>query len=498
MDERKPDQPLIIQPVRPPLTHLDARQKQGRNWRASGAMVVTALLAVAALIWVFSYNAPTVTLVNPEGSDGARAVAKVNRAERAPFADLEYQRQLEAAKGRLAELVETQTALKESMQVGIWGEADYQKAMNRATDADLAFQEKRYEEAWIAYGDATEQFKALKARGEQLFSDHMKAGFDAVDRRDAAVAEAEFRAALVIKSEHPDAMAGLARAQKVPEVAEALRKAANHELAGRWPQALAAYDTALRIDPETKGITELRAKVGQATTDEQVRRNLSDGFAAMDTRQFERARTAFNRVLALDPNNPVAAGALAQVGSQNDVDRIKAGEDRGLAAEAAEDWNSALKVYREVLAIDSAIEFAKTGVTRAEAHQRAMSLLEKIRGAPEKLSSPQLFQEARSIVAEARQLTPGGPQLTQLIESVDALVKAYSEPVEVTLTSDGATTIILSTVGPLGTFSHKTVSLRPGEYTVVGSQSGCRDVRETIVVKPGMSPISVRCTERVN
>lgn len=493
-----PDQPIVIQPVTPPLSHLgESRQRTG-NWQRTVLVSVIALVAALALVWVFSFDAPTVQLVEPAGKDGARPAPAVTRQERAPFADLEYERQLEAAKGRLGELVEIQTALKESMQVGVWGEKEYQAAMDRATDADLAFQEKRYEDAWEAYGDATNQFKALMARGEALFKAHLDAGGKALDRRDAAGAEREFAAALIIKAGHPDAEAGLNRAKKIPAVAEALRKAANHELAGRWKDALAAYDEALRIDPETQGIAELRAKVGSASTQEQLRRLLSDGFAAMDTRQFDKARNLFNQVLALDPDNPVAAGALQQVSAQGDVDRIRAGEDRGLAAESREDWAAAIKAYEEVLAIDGAIEFARTGIVRARAHARTIELLGKIRGAPDKLSSPQLFQEARDILAEARTLQPGGPRLAEHIAAVDQLVKTYSEPVDVTLTSDGATSVILSTVGSLGTFSRKTVALRPGEYTVVGSQQGCRDIRETIVVKPGMAPVSVRCNEPVN
>ncbi len=492
------DQPIVIQPVTPPLSHLgDAKQQRGNLTRLLG-MGGIATIAIAGLVWVFSFEAPKIKLTEPGGPDGTKNAPEVIRQERAPFADLEYERQLESAKERLGELVEIQTALKESMQVGLWGEKEYRATMNRATEADLAFQEKRYEDAWVAYGDATEQFKALMSKGDALFKSHLEAGSTALDHRDAGAAEREFASALIIKSGHPEAEAGLTRAKKIPAVAEALRKAANHELAGRWNDALAAYDEALQIDPQTKGVAALRAKVDSATTQEQIRRHLSEGFAAIDERQFDRARSAFNRVLALDPNNPVAAGALQQVSAQGDVDRIRAGEDRGLAAEKREDWTGALKAYDEVLAIDGAIEFAKAGALRAREHTRATELLEKIRKAPEKLSSPQLFQEARNIVADAKSLEPGGPKLSEHINAVEQLVRTYSEPVNVTLTSDGATSITLSTVGALGTFSKKSVSLRPGEYTVVGSQRGCRDIRETIVVKPGMKPVSVRCTERVN
>ena len=54
-------------------------------------------------------------------------------------------------------------------------------------------------------------------------------------------------------------------------------------------------------------------------------------------------------------------------------------------------------------------------------------------------------------------------------------------------------------VGRLGTFSHHTLELRPGTYTVVGARDGYRDVRLQLVVDPGrpMEPFVVRCEEEL-
>jgi hypothetical protein len=47
----------------------------------------------------------------------------------------------------------------------------------------------------------------------------------------------------------------------------------------------------------------------------------------------------------------------------------------------------------------------------------------------------------------------------------------------------------------LGTFDEKQLTLRPGAYTVIGSRDGCRDVRTSILVRPDMQPVDIRCTE---
>jgi len=491
------DQPIIIAPTRPPLSHLADARRVKHNWFRPLWMGTVAVALILALFWVFTIEAPRIDTRDTTTSKSTPLGDGDARPSRTPFADLEYERQLTAAKEKLESLVETQIALKESMQVGEWGAADYQAALTRATDGDVAFQEKRYEAAYLAYEAAAAAFSALKNRGEALYEQHLKAGQAALDQRDTASATREFETALIIRKDDPQALAGLARSRLLPEVIEHLRQATNHELAGNWTAALAAYDQVAKLDPETKGLAALRTRVGSQTTEQQIRDHLTQGFAAMKAQQFDRARSAFNRVLALDPGNSVAAGALAQVSNQGDINRIKAGEQTALAAETREDWAGAKKAYEAVLAIDSAIEFARTGVVRVDAHVRAIRVLAKIRAEPDKLSSAQLFAEAKSILQEARTLQPGGATLKGHIEAVSQLIERYSNPVDVTIRSDGKTDIVLSTVGNLGSFAARTVNLRPGEYTVIGSQNGCRDIRKTIIVKPDMEAVSVACSEVV-
>lgn len=492
------DQPIIIQPKRPPLSHLTDTRRVKRDWFRLAWMGAISVALICALLWVFNIEAPRVELKNNTAIDPVTAPDQgTTKPAHAPFADLEYERQLSAAKEKLESLVETQIALKESMQVGEWGTAAYQAALTKATDGDVAFQEKRYEAAYLAYDESAAAFNALKERGEALFEEHVTAGQSALDLRNPVTATRAFKAALIIRKDDPAALAGLERARLLPKVIELLRQATNHELAENWQAALAAYDQVAQVDPQTVGLATLRGKVGSLTTEQEIKSQLTQGFAAMKAQQFDRARTAFNRVLALDPANSVASGALAQVSNQGDINRIKSGEQTALAAEAREDWAGARKAYQAVLAIDGAIEFARSGVVRVDAHARATRVLAKVQAEPDKLSSTKLFAEAKDVLMEAKTLQPGGATLKSLIKTVSQLLERYSNPIDVTIRSDGKTDIVLSSVGNLGSFAARTVNLRPGEYTIIGSQNGCRDVRKTIIVKPDMDVVSVACDEAV-
>jgi hypothetical protein len=59
--------------------------------------------------------------------------------------------------------------------------------------------------------------------------------------------------------------------------------------------------------------------------------------------------------------------------------------------------------------------------------------------------------------------------------------------------------VVIYHVGRLGTFEEKQLKLRPGIYTVVGSRSGFRDVRQKFKVDANNQHISIfiHCEEPI-
>ena len=134
----------------------------------------------------------------------------------------------------------------------------------------------------------------------------------------------------------------------------------------------------------------------------------------------------------------------------------------------------------------------------AVSHQRVEDLLTRINAEPFKLSSEQLFLEAKAILREGQVLKFQTLKLVDLAEKTSQLLSVYAEPVEVVLLSDNATDILISNIGRLGKFQKKIVSLRPGRYTIRGSQIGCKDIYRTIDVSPDYNSVTLICEERLN
>lgn len=496
-----------IRPKSVPLTH-SAPERPSASTRpslrplAAGASVLLVMATAFVVFVVVPDLVQPPTLPGTPATDTAGATSDSPRPaardeKLPPFQALMKEQARARAQEELARFVELQLDLEQTMQVGQWGQAEYDAAKRLATAGDEQFLGESFEAAIESYAKAATALAALIEDGKARFASAMRDGRTALERRDEKNAAGAFARALTISPDDQEAQQGARRAVLLPEVNTAMREAKNHELAAEYRDALAVYERVRAMDPKTAGLEAGIRAARAGIQAETVKGHLSSGFAALEAGRLDAARAAFGQALKLDPGNPVALGGLEQVDDASAGRRLATLRGRAEAAEAAEDWETALQSYVAVLESDGNIQFARDGRQRALAQRRAATGLSRIAASPEKLSSPELFDQASDLLDDAMALTPRGPRLDARIREVTALLAAYRDPIPVVFVSDNRTQVTLSTIGRLGSFERKQLDLRPGSYTVIGSRDGCRDVRADIVVKPNMQPVDIRCTERL-
>ena len=492
----------IIQAQPAPLSHLEQEQAAGAgrpDWRVA-VLTVIVLACVGLAVWLPGRISKPVIADPAPAADTtpAQPRATAPQSAPAPFEQTQRQRAREAAQAALSAFVERQILLEDTMNVEGWGSAQLAQALDTAQSGDAQFLAERYDEALETYDEAAQMLLQVIELGNDTADELINAGRAAIDARDVQAAHDNLDRALAIRPEDQDAAALKKRASNLPEVISKLRDARNHELGGRWDQALAVYDEVQTLDPATQGLGALREGAAKRESGSEITRQISAGFAALDAGKFSAARGAFQQVLRLDPGNEIAQGGLQQVAQMHDLDRIRRLRSQGQAQLQQEQWADAIATFDQALQMDANLQFAISGSASAKSHQKAQRLLSTIAGAPQKLSSESLYLQAQSIVAEAQALPYAGAELTGLIEQVSELLTLYRDPVDVVLLSDNATDIIVSNVGRLGTFERKTLALRPGQYTIRGSQHGCRDIYLTVDILPGIEPLDLRCPDRLN
>ena len=179
--------------------------------------------------------------------------------------------------------------------------------------------------------------------------------------------------------------------------------------------------------------------------------------------------------------------------------RIETYRQKAAAAERDEDWDQALDAYLQVLKIDSNVQFAAQGQIRAQERIRIEKRINFFLQKPSALTSDRQLNNAIGLIAEIEAIDPKGPQLKDRFEQLVQMVNAAQTTVEIIIESDTFTDVAVYKVGKLGRFESRQLNLRPGTYTVVGTRSGFRDVRQKFTVVAGQpaGPVIVRCEEKI-
>jgi len=226
---------------------------------------------------------------------------------------------------------------------------------------------------------------------------------------------------------------------------------------------------------------------------------MSEGLAALDRQDYTAATDAFQRAQELDPGSSQARSGLARALAGAKVQEIATHRSQASRKEDLEDWPSAAQEYEAVLALDPAIRFAQIGLERARDRASLHERLEYHLANPGRLASPEVHESTTDLLAEAQAVDSPGALLTDQITRLTEQLQVAATPVTVWLESDNLTRVVVYRVGDLGKFQRRSVDLRPGIYTVVGTRDGYRDVRLRLEVVPGRAtqPLAVRCKEAI-
>jgi tetratricopeptide (TPR) repeat protein len=470
-----------------------APDRRGRN----AALVALAIVAsLGAVVAVFFWLPARVA------EQRAAVPAAAPPVEQAPAEPALSPEELEARKNEAESLLAGLLTLEDRLRglnVADWTAEDWQRYRELSEDGDNAFLIEDYTTAVARYAEATSLGEALIERAATTVESALATAAAAVAAGDAARALEHYGLVLTIDPDHAAALAGRARAERLPEVLALVARAADERERGELEAALASYREALAIDPAWPAASDGVAETARSLRDAEFERALSAGFGALAAEDFAAAEQSFNAALKLRPGAQAAQDGLAQAAEAAKLNEIALVEVRALAFERRELWDQAIELYRAALESDPTLLFAQAGLERAGARAGLDAKLVNLIENPTLLFQDAVLADARMLLVSAEAEAAKGPRLTEQISELGKLVELASKPISVQLTSDQLTEVTLYRVGNLGAFAAREVELRPGTYTVIGSRNGYRDVRQTFTVRPGrnLAPISVVCVEPI-
>lgn len=506
----------IIEPVvpedsdsAPPLTEIDPGSRRGVSQTAGViALSLVILLGLGGIFVLRTLEPPQVapsTSATPAGAqtDASDVATVEGGAQRTREGVEPWQLAQEARLRSLAEdelegLLEKQFTL-DDRRIEVWAAEEYEQATQMAIDGDRAFRREDFQAAYDQYAAGNALLGDLVARSERLVGDTLTAATASIEAGDSAKAIERYELVLKVEPENTAAKSGLDRARRLDEVLALVEKASEVEQYGDPSDALVLYQQAAELDPAWSDATNGVRRMNRALTGERFRTAMSDGYAALQGGRYEAARAAFERADRIRGGTTDVRDALDQLALARRSSSVSELRERAAALEQAEDFTGALAVYREARALDPNLGFAREGETR---NAERVELLQTINGYvsdPDRLVSDSVYDAASTALERAQNVANPGRALTTAAARLQAQLVTSRIIVNVTLTSDSLTDVLVYRVGRLGRFGERALELRPGRYTAVGSRDGFRDVRREFRVGPdGVDgAVDVRCTERL-
>ncbi len=470
--------------------------------RAFPWLAVTGVVLFALLLVVFFALPRWVNDVPDEAAGSSVAAAADSEAPEltatpqlsaAEIAELKAR-----AEAALADVLELDDRLR-ARSAGVWAADSYAEFDATAREGDTAFLDEDFQAANERYEVALSIGASLIEQSDGIMAAALDAGDAAIAAGNATFAMEQYRIVLGVDPESVRANAGVARAERLPEVLALIRTAEDQRRSGQPEAARDNYRAALEIDPDWQPAARALAEIGAEIASARFDRRLSEGFAALGDESYEQAVEAFTAALELRPGSQPAREGLDQAEQGLKLDAIALAEIRALAFERRELWPEAIERYTAALETDPTLAFANEGLARSRARADLDQKLVNLIDNPRLLLDDEILADARDILGEAIAIVDRGPRISGQTDRLGLLIDAATSPVSVVLQSDQLTEVTVYRVGALGTFAQKEIEVRPGTYTVVGSRAGFRDVRQTLTVLPGrpVDPLTVVCAEPI-
>lgn len=401
----------------------------------------------------------------------------------------------EAVLGELLSKIRT----LEQRAVQRWGGLRFDRAQAVYAAGDAAFIARDYALATEKYGAAITIIEPLLDEVDEKFRTTFAAAQEALAAADTIEALRLFELAVAISPSHADAQAGFSRAKNMDAVLSLTDQGFALEKDLEFDAARLSFEQAVSLDPKWQpaqtGLDRVLGTIRQI----EFERRMTEGLSALAESDYPSARAAFRMAQTLRPESTEPVDGLLQVDQGIRLDRIALLERRGRSEERNEAWAVAVATYRDVLQIDSNLQFAHQGLDRSMRMMALHEQLDEYIANPDSLSAASTMSKATGMVVDITRMPEIGPRLAEQRDLLTRLLKRAVTPLAVRLVSDNLTDVSIYKVGKLGSFQTRQMHLRPGTYIAIGSRPGYRDVRLEFRVAPEIDqqPVVIRCEEPI-
>ncbi|MBD62935.1 MAG: hypothetical protein CMD68_02520 [Gammaproteobacteria bacterium] len=362
-------------------------------------------------------------------------------------------------------------------------------------DIDRYFNQNLFSEAVKSLNEGIEVSNNIIKNASIALNQFIESGFNFLQLNSAIDAEISFKKALEIDPKNSLAIKGLSRAVALDQVSNYINDINLLISVNSLDRAKNLINKAIQLDDEYPGINQLRSEIDELIQIRDLESLISDGFKYLKLLRFADAKIIFEKALELEENSKIASEGinLANEGIKKNTiedEKVFAYESMNL-----EDFTKSSMHFQNILDLDPNIQFAILGLQEVQNLVELEFHLDRYLDRPERLSSPNVFEEAIEILNSSNSLNLQ-KRLFSKKEKLEFLLNEYANEINIILFSDNKTQVSILNVGTLGTFNKKEIKLYPGKYTFIGKRKGFVTIRQ-IFDFTGSTSVKIQCIEKL-
>ncbi len=418
--------------------------------------------------------------------------------EESPWQEAQLAKYRKEAQEILAQVVDKKTRL-ENKQVNQWAMSEFSLAMESATQGDVEYRTQAFEKAITSYQQALRGLTAIEGQLESKFAQFLSKGLTAIDNKDSQLAKQQLRIAAAIEPNNERVINALSRADVLSDVINLVNDGKNAMSARKFKQAEQLFIQASQLDPDSVWVKTHLTKAQESITSSNFSRAMSKGYQLLADKQYQQAIGQFQQAKQIEPQDPSVDEAIKQAKNQQKSAQIAQKMQQAKQLEDEELWSKANSLYEQVLELDNSVVDARIGEIQAKQRAKLDTTLVNILKLPQRLTENNVYRQAQYIVGQADKLAKKGPRLNNQLAQIKTLFTQLQIPVDLVIESDNQTQIKVVRGETLGNFATKKLTLKPGQYILLGSREGYRDVRKEVMLMPNSqnTKIEIACREKV-
>lgn len=492
-----------------------SRQASIKRIRFAVVLVSGALLAGLFLIGVIRFDFATLGIgsgdinAGTEKPEKEKQVDTVQKAETAkpvvtephsePVSDQQLEEKRDAFKQALMAYDTEIRPVIETPGFSTWNPVARDEILSARNDAIQTFSAGKYDPALLKLEQAAQLAAKEIGALETAYDNAFKTAFDALAADQFEAASLGIGEALRIKPDAPGALDLKARIDKLPEVLSLVDKAVTARVENDLEAEAKLLQRILELEPERKDLKQRYGDVVAQLNEQRFNRFISDGMAHVDHRQLAQAESNLKKAKLLFKSRSevkLLEDRVALLKQElNAADLIA----KAIKASSEDDYVSAAKMFAEAGKVLPDNKDAADGLKLAKVILNLKAQISQHITTPERLSALPVEKAVNQLLKDAASLAAFSPSLSAEIVHLSQLLDTYTKPADITVISDGLTSVSVRGVGVVGEKKRYVIKLRPGKYNFEGKRMGYRSKLVPVDIPPGVSAITVEivCDEPV-